>query len=294
MLKERVIKRLNTPVSLHGEGPIWHYARGTAMWVDILSGTIIEYQLESSNYIVYACNHMVSAVFERFDNKNELIVTVKDGVGFYNLETQKFTLKTDLHVDWSNMRCNDGAVDSTGDLWMSTTHVDHKESFGELYCITKNWSAIKVIPQVTISNGPCWSDDNTKMFHTDSVTRLIKAYKFSEKQKIQGQGEIVISIPDQLGFPDGMAMDRQGTLWIAIWGGACVVGFDSTTGKQIDRISLPIPHVTSLAFVGEDMNKMLITTSQKDMDKQSLEAFPWSGYSFIIDMEVPGVKTYSC
>jgi len=294
MLKERVIKRLDTPFNLHGEGPIWHCGRGTAMWVDILSGTIIEYHLESVNYSVYQCDRMVSAVFERTNNTNEVIVTVDCGVGLYNIELQEFTLKANLIANWENMRCNDGAIDCSGDLWMSTTHVEHKEGEGDLYCISKDWIVDKEIPNVTISNGPCWSDDNTKMFHTDSLTHHIKSYYFSKERKILNEGQTTIKVPSKLGFPDGMAMDKNGILWVAIWGGFCVAGFDSRTGKHVDSISLPVPHVSSVAFVGENLKKLLITTSRKDMDQQRLEAFPLSGCTFITDMEVSGVETYSC
>lgn len=294
MLKEGVIKRLNTPFNLHGEGPIWHCGRGTAMWVDILSGTIIEYHLELENYSVYQCGRMVSAAFERANNSKELIVTVDRGVGLYNIELQEFTLKTDLTINWENMRCNDGAVDCSGDLWMSTTHVDHKESEGDLYCISKDWTVKKAISDVTISNGPCWSEDNTKMFHTDSVTHRIKSYGFSEDRKILNAGETTINVPSKLGFPDGMALDKNGVLWVAIWGGFCVAGFDAKTGKHVHSISLPVPHVSSVAFVGENLKKLLITTSRKDMDQQRLETFPLSGSTFITDMEVSGVETYSC
>ena len=87
-----------------------------------------------------------------------------------------------------------------------------------------------------------------------------------------------------------MAMDSKGILWVAIWGGFAVNGFDSLTGKLIHQIELPVPHVSTVAFVGPELNELLITTSRKGLSKAELQKYPLSGKLFLITMENPGVS----
>jgi sugar lactone lactonase YvrE len=105
---------------------------------------------------------------------------------------------------------------------------------------------------------------------------------------------VAINIPPSSGIPDGMAMDEEGKLWIALWGGFGVGRFDPQNGKMISFIELPVPHVTCCAFTGEDRRTLLITTAKKGLSQQELDQFPLSGHLFIAEVDVVGLKKYDC
>ncbi|OYD42108.1 SMP-30/gluconolactonase/LRE family protein [Sphingobacterium cellulitidis] len=303
MLESKRIEMLDFPICQHGEGPVWHSERQSAFWVDILSDQIIEYSWVNKTISQYAAPKMVSAIFEIEDDLSNLIITYQGGVGIYDLQTQQVELLDDLGIEWLETRCNDAAIDPDGNLWFSTTHIDHQEAAGALYRYDSYGKLDKVLSDVSISNGPCWSPDGKFLFHTDSGYRRINSYEF--------QGTHLEALPFQIevsegiGFPDGMCMDGYGVLWVAIWSGFRVVGID--TNKRTDKMSsyqeaignsswlvqdvldLPIPQVSSCCLVGPDLDHLLVTSSRKDLSQEDLEKYPDSGKVFIIKMNSKGL-----
>lgn len=277
-----------------GEGPMWHSGRGSAFWLDILGNAIIEYDPYNGSIKQYAGARMISMICEADGNHDLLVVGAMGGVGTYDLQSQQLSLISDLGRDWESHRCNDGAVDSAGSLLVGTTDVDHEPGAGDLYRVCGEWQAAKKIERLSISNGICWSADGATMYHTDSPTREINAFKYDP-----GTGSIVfdrlaVLLPSSMGFPDGMSMDSAGTIWVAIWGGGGVGGFSSITGELEHWIPISAPHVSSCAFIGPDLDRLLITTAQKEMDNEQLEKYPDSGCAFIVEMDVPGLPVYRC
>ncbi len=289
------VKRLDTPPCILGESPMWHSGRESAFWVDILGNTITEYKLNGGGFVKrYEGSRMTSLVCQARDNDKLLVVGAQGGVGTYDLESHELSLVSDLGKDWENHRCNDGAVDCLGNLWVGTTHMDHDPGGGDLYCISGAWEAEKKIEQVSISNGMCWSADNQTMYHTDSPTGEIKAYRYHAEADAITFDRVRIQIPESMGFPDGMSMDAEGTIWVAIWGGNGVGGYNSRTGQLEHWISIPAPHVSSCAFVGAQLDHLLVTTARKEMSDEQLAQYPDSGHTFLVEMEVPGLPTYDC
>ncbi len=280
-------KIVNSPFTQHGEGPIWHQGRQTVFWVDILSHSFYEYHLENNELIKYPQTKLVSTLYEIEGDSDHLIAVVQGGIALYNLPNKTYQIINDLNIQWENHRGNDGAVDPKGNIWLSSTHMDHLEGEGDLYRFNAFGELEKMLPSVSISNGPCWTLDGKLMFHTDSGSRVIKSYTLEESRL--SEAEATIKIGEEFGYPDGMAMDQNGILWVAIWGGHAVAGFDTTTGELTYKIDIPAPHVSSCAFVGTKLNQLIITTSRKDLSAEQLAKYPQSGNIFIVQMDAAGV-----
>src|SRR5690606_31542399 len=165
---------------------------------------------------------------------------------------------------------------------------------GDLYRVNKNWQVAKEIGRLSISNGICWSADGETMYHTDSPTRQVNAFRYDTETGVVTFDRLAIQIPESMGFPDGMSMDSAGTIWVAVWGGSGVGGFNSLTGELEHWIPISAPHVSSCAFVGPKLDCLLVTTAQKEMNEEELDRYPDSGSAFLVEMDVPGLPVYDC
>ncbi|GGH03573.1 gluconolaconase [Parapedobacter pyrenivorans] len=294
MFNEKQVKKVDAPACKLGESPMWHSGRNSAFWVDILGNAIFEYKLDDGAVKQYAGSRMISLICQVDGNDNLLVAGAQGGIGTYNLESHELLLISDLERDWENHRCNDGAVDCFGNLWVGTTHVDHEPGAGDLYRVSGSWHATKKIERVSIPNGMCWSADRKTLFHTDSPTREIKAYRNDVATGEITFDRIAVQVPASMGFPDGISMDTAGTIWVAIWGGSGVGGFNSVTGELAHWIPMPVPHVSSCAFVGPALDRLLVTTAQKEMSDEQLAQYPDSGSTFLVEMAVSGLPTHDC
>jgi sugar lactone lactonase YvrE len=275
-----------------GEGPVWFEARNSCLWVDILEKTIFEYHLHSKILDQHQMPQMVSLIIPAGDHN--VIVALQGGIARYHLDNKNFEMISDLDLDWNNIRCNDGICNINGHLWIGTTGIDHADGAGDLYYIDNKLTVQKQLKQLTISNGMALTPDNTQLYHTDSVTQNISCYSVDNSTGKMQFNHVAISIPKSMGIPDGMAMDEEGKLWVALWGGFGVGRFDPQNGKMIAFIQLPVPHVTCCAFIGKNRRTLLITTAKKGLTSEELDQYPLSGHVFIAEVDVVGLKKYDC
>ena len=125
------------------------------------------------------------------------------------------------------------------------------------------------------------------MYFIDSPTQKVQTFSFSLESGDILFDKTCIDIPKEMGTPDGMCIDEEGMLWIAHWGGFGVYRWNPLTGKCIDKIEVPAPNVTACTFVGEHLDRLVITTARQDMTEADLDAWPLSGSLFTA---APGVN----
>ena len=272
---------------------MWHVKRESCFWTDIHNGLLYEMNWKSQEVTQWDISLPVSLVMENYDG--DLVLAVKGGIVKFNIATECFTWLVKMDHEFNNMRCNDGACDINGQLWIDEMDMDCKDGKGAVYHIDKKMTLNKVISKVTIPNGICWSRANDKMYFIDTPTRSVCAYRFD---KINGEIEfekVVINTPEDLGLPDGMNIDAEGMLWIAMYGGSCVLRYNPDNGLLLQSISIPVPHVTNCCFVGKDLDQLMVTTARENLSPTELEKFPQSGDIFIIrDPGVRGLKHHLC
>jgi sugar lactone lactonase YvrE len=157
-------------------------------------------------------------------------------------------------------RANDAAVAPDGSLWAGTMRYDEAPGGGTLSRVTGDGTVGVVVDDVAVSNGTGWSPDGRLMYYIDSPTRRIDVFDHD------GDGQLVnrrtlAEIEQGSGFPDGLTVDADGCVWVALWDGGAVRRY--TPDGELDRvIGLPVPRVTACAFGGADLSDLYITTAR--------------------------------
>ena len=275
-----------------GESPLWHAERKCCYWADIENGVLYEYSWLPQATRFWKFNYKLTLIVQ--GKGNQLILALNARIALFDLESERQEWLLDVELPSSGNRCNDGACDSYGRLWIGTMHLEHKKGAGALYCINTNLNIYKKLEHTTISNGIVWSLDKKRLYYIDSPTQVVQSYIFEEES-----GEIifeknVVQIPVKIGTPDGMTIDEEGMLWIAHWGGFGVFRWNPHNGQLIDRITVPVPHITSCAFAGENLDYLIITTARENLKEEELIKYPESGNIFLVKTGVKGIATNKC
>jgi len=169
--------------------------------------------------------------------------------------------------------------------------MSEKNPTGSLYSFDGT-SITRLLSGITISNGLTWSPDHKTFFYIDTPTREVKAFDYELETGAISSPRVAVRVHESLGWPDGMASDIQGNLWIAMWGGAQVTKWDPNTGKLLEQIPVPALNVSSCAFGGRDLNVLYITTARKGMDEAELKQYPLTGGLFRLETDVEGMPTF--
>lgn len=271
-----------------GEGAFWHEARQSFFWVDIEGKRLYEYATQSKKVNSWPFQHRPS--FIALDTHGKLVIAFKGGIARFNLQTENLHWLVNFETDNTELRTNDGAIDSAGRLWIGTMNVQFKEGAGALYCLSNDLSLTKKIGGLTIPNGLVWSLDDRTMFHIDSPSRKVQAYSFDKRTGAIVFERTAVTIPPEMGSPDGMSIDEEGMLWIAHWDGFGVYRWNPDTGKLLDKIEVPVPQVSSCAFGGPNYDQLFITTARERFSPELIAKYPDSGSIYVAQPGVRGVR----
>lgn len=285
-------KVLHASQCLLGEGPLWHPERNSCFWVDIEQGILFEYHWISKKIKTWKFEGRLTMVCP--SKPNCLILGLNSGIARFNLTTAKLEWLVNIEAEIEGNRLNDGKCDSKGRLWIGSMGMTFKQGAGSLYCIDENMEIQKKLDKLTISNGIAWKEDNEQMYFIDSPTQAVQSYSFDANSGAIQFDKNVIRIPEEMGTPDGMCIDSEGMLWVAHWGGFGVYRWNPLNGKLVEKVEIPVPHVTSCAFVGKDLDHLIITTAKGEPNNSDREKYPESGNVFIVKTKVRGTETHTC
>jgi sugar lactone lactonase YvrE len=185
-------------------------------------------------------------------------------------------------------RFNDGKCGPGGRFWAGTMSMDREAGAGSLYCLEPDLSIRRVLSAVTTSNGLAWSTDSRTLYYIDTRTRAVAAFDYDPAAgTLTGRREL-IRVPGELGKPDGMCIDSEGLLWIAMFGGGTITRWRPEDGSLEASFALPVPRVTSCCFGGADLDTLYITTARVGLSDAELAAYPLSGGLFRLAAGVRG------
>lgn len=273
-----------------GEGPLWIARLGCFFWVDIEKGNLHRYHLATEQLEIRHFPHRLAVVLEGQIGK--LILGLDRKLVRYDWETEEIEELCEVESDLILNRFNDGKVDPKGRIWIGTLSTLFTEGAGSLYRIGPDLQPKVQLTNLTISNGMAWTADQQTFYFIDTPIKKIQEFAFDPKTGAIEFRRIAVEIPEGLGFPDGMCIDREGMLWVAHYAGSGVYRWDPSTGQLLDKIELPVPHVTSCCFGGENLDLMLITTAQENLTADDLKKFPQSGDVFLVKVEVGGIESF--
>lgn len=272
------------------ESPMWHSRRKAIIWVDIEGKNLYEYNLSKKKVNTWKFDLRVSLVIQ--SEGSIVLLAMQGGLAKFDIETSQLQWMVDIEKLDPNIRCNDGACDAKGRVWIGTMHIDCKEGKGSLYCVDTNLALQKKLENLSMPNGIVWSADHTIMYHIDSLSHCIQSYYFDLEKATMKFKKTVVTIPHGLGMPDGMTIDKEGMLWVAHWGGFCVCQWNPNDGGLLYKIEVPAPNVSSCIFGGDEMDQLFITTASSDMNSDALKQYPLSGSIFVASPGTKGTKPY--
>lgn len=265
-----------------GEGPIWDSANDQLIWVDILEKQIHTLNIENNLHSSHFTPGMVGCV--GLTDHGRWIAAVEHKVGIFDPKTDHFEPLVEVETCFPRNRFNDGKCAPDGGFIVGSMDMDENTPNGALYRVSENGDVKTIESGRTISNGIAWSPDLLTMYTIDTPTMRVMAY---DVDPISGQfknARVVVEIPEDIGFPDGMTSDQEGNLWIAMWGGARITIWDPINGRLIGELAVPALNPTCCVFGGKEGNTLFITSAKVGMSVDQIAEYPLSGGVFSVDV----------
>jgi len=270
------------------EGPVWDSNTGCLYFVDIMRGCVHAWDPTKTMHRTYDVSAQVGSVgAAALSERDDLVLAVRDGFARLNPRTGIVSKIADVEADRPNQRMNDGNVDPTGRFWAGTMALDETPGAGSLYRLDCDGSVRAMLGGVTISNGIDWSADRETMYYIDSPTRRIDMFEFDEATGAISNRRTLAPIAPQHGIPDGLTVDAEGCIWVALWRGGAVHRY-TPLGllDAIVRVDAACP--TSCAFGGADLRDLFITTAAIELSDRERAEQPLAGGLFVCRPGVAG------
>ena len=241
-----------------GESPVWDPERGELIWVDVDRGLVHRRSPGRADRTLDAGQPVGCAVPRAGGG---LALAVRDGFALADPGGEP-RLVQPVERERPDTRMNDGACDRRGRLWAGTMSLRGDTRSAALYRLDPDLTVRRVLPGLSVSNGIGWSPDGDTLYHVDTPRRRIDAYDFDEAAGAIAGRRAVIPVAPDLGSPDGLAVDSEGGVWLALWGGGAVVRF-SPEGVLEERIDVPARNVTSCCFGDAGLSTLYVTTAAR-------------------------------
>jgi sugar lactone lactonase YvrE len=278
-----------------GEGPYWVPEDDCLLWVDIQAGRLHRTYFPSGETVTSDLG-AVSAAFPAV------------GGGILTVGGTRLTLHlpAERGGQWvarviaavparENVRFNDASVDPAGRIWVGSMHTGESEPFGELYRLGAGGQLTAVVKGVTVSNGLGWSPDGARMYYVDSPRRHIDMFDYDPATGEAFQRRSLADLTAFEGVPDGLTVDADGCIWVAMHGGGRLRRF-TPGGNQDAVITLPVSQPTSCAFAGPGLADLYVTTARAGLSAAQLRAQPLAGRLLRVrpgPVGLPSTTTYA-
>lgn len=281
MLTYSIDKPLIHCTNLLGECPLWDPVRQTLFWIDIDLGLLHEYHPNTLELKIHQIGQKLGCI--ALTDTDQLLLGTELGFAFYQIGGPPPTNFLNVIPKGLGSMFNDGKVSPDGEFWAGSKG---PRKTSKLYRLSHDLTCSLILEDISISNGVGWSLDGKFFFHTDSLDHSI--YRYTLQGKGLTQKEVFYTPPT--GTPDGLTIDAEGNLWVAIWDGGRVVQI-SPQGEELAQILLPVSRPTSAAFGGIDLRTLYITSASVDLPQKELSAQPYAGALFSIQTQVAGLPS---
>jgi sugar lactone lactonase YvrE len=274
-----------------GECPLWNPAEQSIYWVDIGGFTVHRVHPASGEHREWRFDSEPATLALNADGG--LIVALRRGFVQLDTDTGAVTDLAPAPYDTATTRFNDGRVDAAGRFWVGTIFEPRDRLAAEMYCLEKGMVTLKWSGGLMNSNGLGFAPDNTVMYHADTAGHRVNRYAFdvasgtASEQTLFQQFDSDKKAPNYGGRPDGAAVDSEGAYWVAMFEGGRLLRF-APTGELLQEVALPLRCPTMMAFGGEDLRTLYITSASHGRPAQELEHYPLSGRVLSLRVDVAG------
>jgi sugar lactone lactonase YvrE len=276
-----------TEQTVLGEGVRWDARYKELLRVDILDGRIFRDGIDDAGDLVavrtYRVPGTVAAIAPVHGADGWLLAT---GQGFAYLRPDGDVLPL-AEVVPAGARMNDAACDPQGRFWAGTTADDHHAGGGALYRLDGTGRTELVLSGLTISNGLGWSPDERTMYLVDSGPRVIYGFDFDGAGGSISGERVLVTVPEEMGAPDGMTVDAAGDLWVAIYGGRRINRY-SSDGALRQTLPVPAEQCTCCAFAGPGLTRLYVTTATEYWSEEQRRLEPTAGIVYRVATDATG------
>lgn len=275
--------------ALLGESPRWDEESGRLLWVDLWRGHLHATDPVAGTTSTTELAPPLSSVAPT--DHGSLVLT--SGLCVFEW-TEAGTRHLADVPDSTCLRINDTAVDPAGRLWLGTMALPHRPGHrGALWRLDPGEDTpVRVLDDVALANGIAWSPAADRMYFVDSLRQTVTAFAYDVRDGSLGPGEPFVRVAPEDGMPDGIAVDADGGVWIALAGGGAVA-CHSPTGELRERIALPVRYPTSCAFGGAGLGDLFVTSGCRPVapDGRSAEIARGAGSLFRLTPGTRGLPT---
>jgi sugar lactone lactonase YvrE len=270
-----------------GEGIRWDARRDEMLAVDILAGRVYRGRVSDAGALervrVYQLPGTVGMIAPVESDDGWLLGAERSFVYL----APDGTHRTIAEVAPAGTRMNDGACDPQGRFWAGTLANDHHQGGGALYRLERDGRTELMLDGLTISNGLGWSPDGDTMYLVDSGPRVIHAFAFDTDHGTISGGRILVTVPEEVGAPDGLTVDAAGDLWVAIYGGGRVNRY-APDGSLREEHPIPAQQCTCCAFGGPGLHLLFVTTATEGWTDEQRLAKPEAGLVYRLETDATG------
>jgi len=276
-----------------GEGPVW-VERDSALWfVDIKGRELRRFDPQSGATRAWPAPEQPGFVLPLRSEPGSplrMLAGLKTGLHEFDPLTGEFNLLARVEPHLPDNRLNDATVCQDGTVWFGSMDDLEARPSGSLYRLENGGRAVPLDSGYVITNGPAFCPHAVTFYHTDTSERVIYAFDRDESGAISRR-RVFVRIEDGAGYPDGTAVDVEGCLWVAVWGGWGVRRY-SPSGELLLRVRVPCANVTKVAFGGADYRTAFVTTARTGLSPSQRAEQPLAGALFRFETDVPGLPSF--
>lgn len=282
------IQPVGSRVSKWGEGPI--FSNNHLLYVDIEGHALVRLNPETGGEDTWEMGERIGTVVPI--KEGSFLCAGDSGIYSYDPASGRKTNLADPEADKRpDNRFNDGKCDPSGRFWAGTISTVKKTGDANLYMFDLAGNLSLKVHNITNSNGICWNAEATVMYYIDTPTKKILAYPFENETGEIGEPSLVVDtgVAGWEGSPDGMTIDAEGKLWVAMCHGGTVLRIDPLSGELLHQVDFPCVETTACAFGGPNLERLFVTTGlHKTLDE------PDAGKVFVVDgLGVSGVPSFT-
>jgi len=260
-----------------GERPVWDAGRSCLIWVDIKAGQLHRFSAEDGDSVIATTGVPVGAAAPRAGGG--YVLAAADGFRLIGADGAAAGPPVRPPGMPEQVRFNDGACDPAGRFWAGTATSCGEKGTGSLYRLDPDGSVTEIFGGVTESNGLGWSPDASVFYYTDSgeAESRVRAFAFDLETGTLGDERDLIQFAPEDGIADGLAVDTDGCLWIAMWEGGCVRRY-TAGGELLGRYPVPASRPTCPGFGGQALDELYLTTAWEGLAGERRDADPLAGH----------------
>lgn len=280
----RLVQQAN---AICGEGPIWDWRENLLYWIDLERPAAYAFDPRIGQQVGNWPLGSRVGMAALSKGGNLVVATSEDGIGYLELSTGLVTPLVHPAGQSGPGSYNDGRADRAGRLWVGWIAQDRTNA-GTIHRIATDGTSEPAIDEVYASNGLAWSPDNRTMYFTDSQSGTVWAAEFDFVLGTLGRRREFFHIPRQRGIPDGLTVDAEGCIWIALYLGWHILRLDPN-GRVLLELRTPVLNPTSLTFGGEHLDVLYVTSAVRRHQASELSGQPWAGALMAINPGVAGL-----